>query len=325
MAPTRKMTTSTLSPTDVVDALDNLGIRVERVQGEEVYALCPMHEERVGKPDSKPSWSVNKETGLSHCFSCGYNASFVTLVMDVLKVEYREATTWVRKNGMTLDIVDMLPSRREAPDRPKKAPRLVPEMVLQEFVEPPEKALQSRLVTKDACRAYGVLWDRADKGWILPVRWPDGVLMGWQFKNARVMLNEPPRMRKAGAIFGLDAFQERRARRMIVVESPLDAVRFYSEGISGAVSTFGANVSDEQIRIIMEYGESVLLALDNDKPGLRETERLLKRLGRVMPTYAFNYDGVEALPGKEGKDPGELVKASLYRGVTKARHSLEVV
>lgn len=321
MVPTKRKTTPSLSPTDVVDALDNLGIRVEKVQGDEVYALCPMHMERVGKEDSKPSWSVNKETGLSHCFSCGYSASFVTLVMDVMKVDFREATTWVRKNGLTLDIIDLLPSRRERPEAPKKSARLVPELVLQEFVEPPEKALQSRLVTAEACRAYGVLWDRREKGWILPVRWPDGLLMGWQFKRGSTMLNEPPRMRKAGAVFGLDTF---RGGRMIVVESPLDAVRLHSEGIKGGVSTFGANISDEQIRIIMEYAGSVVLALDNDGPGKKETKRLLARLGRVMPTYAFNYDGVEALPGKVGKDPGELVKASLYRGITKAQHSLEL-
>lgn len=319
---TRKTTRTTLSPTDMVEALGNMGVEVARVQGDEVYALCPMHEERVGKPDLKPSWSVNKETGLSHCFSCGYSASFVTLVMDVMKVEFKEATSWVKKNGMTLDIVDLLPSRREAPGAIKKPPRLVPEAVLSGFVEPPEKALQSRLVTAESCREYGVLWDREEKGWILPVRWPDGVLMGWQYKasRGRVMLNEPARMRKAGAVFGLDAF---RGGRMVVVESPLDAVRLHSEGIKGGVSTFGANISDEQIRIIMEYADMVVLALDNDGPGLKETERLLQRLGRVLPTYAFSYEKVTPLPGKDGKDPGELDRASLYRGLAKAHFSVE--
>lgn len=318
---TKRTTPPTLSPTDMVQALDNLGIRVEKVQGDEVYALCPMHMERVGKEDSKPSWSVNKETGLSHCFSCGYSASFVTLVMDVLKVEFKDATRWVKKNGMTLDIVDLLPSRREAPEARKKPERIVPESVFTGMVEPPQKALESRLVTAEACLEFGVLWDPDQKGWVLPIRWPDGVLMGYQFKKGSLVLNEPKQMRKRGALFGLPPF---RSGRMILVESPLDAVRLYSEGIKGGVSTFGAHVSEEQERIIMEYASAVVIALDNDGPGLKETERLLQRLGRVLPTYAFSYEKATPLPGKEGKDPGELDRASLYRGVTKARYSVEI-
>ena len=54
-----------------------------------------------------------------------------------------------------------------------------------------------------------------------------------------------------------------------------------------------ASVSDEQIRIIMEYADTVVLALDNDKPGIKETRRLVRRLGRVMSTFVFNYDRVE--------------------------------
>lgn len=318
---TTKKTRATFSPTDMEQALDNLGIRVEKVQGDEVYALCPMHMERVGKEDSKPSWSVNKETGLSHCFSCGYSASFVTLVMDVLKVEFKDATRWVKKNGMTLDIVDLLPSRREAPEARRKPERIVPESVFTGMVDPPQKALESRLVTLEACQEFGVMWHPDDRGWILPIRWPSGVLMGYQFKKGDLVLNEPKQMRKRGALFGMPPFYK---GRMILVESPLDAVRLYSEGIKGGVASFGAHVSDEQVRIIMEYADSIVLALDDDGPGRKETARLLERLGRIMPTYAFNYDGVTPLPGKKGKDPGELDRVSLYRGVRNAKHSLEI-
>lgn len=311
----------TLSPTDMVAALGNLGIEVTKEQGDEVYALCPMHMERVGKEDSKPSWSVNKETGLSHCFSCGYSASFVTLVMDVMKVEYKDATRWVKKNGMTLDIIDLLPDRRETPERRQKVVKRVPESIFVGFVDPPEKALQNRLVTAEACQEYEVLWDPDQHGWVLPVRWPDGVLMGYQIKAKNFVLNEPKHMKKRGALFGMTAF---RGGRMIVVESPLDAVRFYSEGIKGAVACFGSNLSEEQVRIIMERASSVVIALDDDGPGQKETERVLQRLGRILPTYAFSYEGAVPLPGKEGKDPGELDRASLYRGLTKAHFSVEI-
>jgi len=43
-----------------------------------------------------------------------------------------------------------------------------------------------------------------------------------------------------------------------------------------------------------------------------------------MPTFMFNYEGTTPLPGKAGKDPGELTRESLYRGLAKAKYLLEV-
>lgn len=311
-----------LRPTDVVAALEILGVAIQYEQGDEVYGLCPMHELRVGKPDTKPSWSVNKLSGLSHCFSCGYSSSFVGLVMDVLKLGDIEAVRWVRRNGLSLDILDQIPGRRgDLAEGARKRPRIVPESVFSGYETPPEKALRARLVTAEACEYFGVLFDRSDGAWIIPIRWPDGVLMGYQWKRGAEVLNEPKRMRKAGALFGVPQLD---GRRMVLVESPLDVVRLHAEGIKGGVSSFGAHVSDEQVRIISEYAESIVIALDNDAPGQRESERLLRVLGRRLPVYVFNYDRAEPLPGKEGKDPGELVRASLYRGIATAKHSLEV-
>jgi hypothetical protein len=304
-----------------VAALQALGVEVQREQDDEVYALCPMHMERVGKADTKPSWSVNRLTGLNHCFSCGYSSDFVGLVMDVLKCNTAEAIRWVKRNGMVLGILDTIPGRLDPPGVKKKPERLVPEAVLTGFVPPPEKALQSRYVTAEAAAAYGVLWDEEEDGWIIPIRWPDGLLLGWQFKKGHVVLNEPKKMRKRGALFGVHVF---RHGRMILVESPLDCLRLYSEGIEGGVSSFGAHVSDEQVRIITENATSLYIALDNDAPGRKESRRLAHRLGRQLPTFVFNYEGAEALPGKTGKDPGELTRASLYRGLTQATYSLEL-
>jgi DNA primase len=144
--------------------------------------------------------------------------------------------------------------------------------------------------------------------------------MGYQYKSGPVVLNEPKRMRKRGALFGVHAME---GSRMILVESPLDCLRLWSEGVRGAVSSFGAHVSDEQVRIITERAEAVVIALDNDPAGQRESLRLARRLGKQIPAFLFDYSKAEALPGKKGKDPGELTRASLYRGLASARFFLE--
>jgi DNA primase len=58
-----------------------LSLGIETVQrNDELTGLCPMHLERTGREDSRPSWSMNAETGVHHCFSCGYKGTLVSLV-----------------------------------------------------------------------------------------------------------------------------------------------------------------------------------------------------------------------------------------------------
>lgn len=48
---------------DIVDLLENLGVKLKKV-GKEYMGLCPFHLEKI------PSLSVNREKGLWHCFGC---------------------------------------------------------------------------------------------------------------------------------------------------------------------------------------------------------------------------------------------------------------
>jgi DNA primase len=56
---------------DVLATLERLGIEGKE-SGDEYVARCPMHAARTGREDSHPSWSINLQTGLFLCFSCGY-------------------------------------------------------------------------------------------------------------------------------------------------------------------------------------------------------------------------------------------------------------
>jgi hypothetical protein len=321
MKKTSKTTTRPSAPSNIEAALAALGVEAVSEKGDEIWALCPMHLERVGKVDRKPSWSVNRMTGLSHCFSCGYSSTFIGLVMDVTKVDSREAFAWVRHNGLTLDAIDNLPGRLDPPQTKKKPAKALPDSLLTGFTEPPEKALEARLLTRQAVERYGLCWD--DGGWVLPIRWPDGPLLGYQWKKGSQVLNEPKHMRKAVTLFGAYEFEGKRA---ILVESPLDVVRLYGEGIRGGLSSFGAHVSDVQVDWIERNVQTLILALDNDQAGWAETRRLCARLGhhRRLPVFVFNYVGARALPGKEGKDPGELERASIFRGIATAVHAGEI-
>lgn len=50
--------------TDIVELMDNLGIKLKKVSNE-YKGLCPFHD------DHAPSLSVNREKNVWHCFGCG--------------------------------------------------------------------------------------------------------------------------------------------------------------------------------------------------------------------------------------------------------------
>lgn len=322
---------SVLIPSDLPAVLEALGIEIDRVEGHEVHALCPMHEQRTGKVDSHPSWSINDETGVHHCFSCGYSGHIVGMVADVLDVDFNDARRWLRRAGINLDLAENLPSFWATANPVKRRKRMV-EKQLRHFVEPPESAMEKRHVSIESVRHYGVLWSEKERGWVLPVRLPDGTLLGYQFKRKRVMLNRPTSMEKSSTLFGIDVFPGGRA---ILLESPIDCLVLHTLGIRGAVSSFGAAVSDEQMRLLIERADEIVLALDNDFTGSQEMRRLVTGISwsrrrpepctkwsSRIPMYVFDYGDVEE------KDVGDMLtaghRAEIFNGLRNAKHTSEL-
>lgn len=80
---------SVLSAVDVVELIGDyteLKKRGRRFQGR-----CPFHEERT------PSFSVNAEDGLYHCFGCGKGGNAVTFLRDKTGVEFADAIVILAK------------------------------------------------------------------------------------------------------------------------------------------------------------------------------------------------------------------------------------
>ena len=48
---------------DVEKILLFLELPLHAQRGSEVNGLCPMHKQRTGKEDRRPSWWINTETG----------------------------------------------------------------------------------------------------------------------------------------------------------------------------------------------------------------------------------------------------------------------
>ena len=300
-------------PGDVQGAMEALGIEIDRAEGGEIWARCPRHALRTGKADRHPSFSVNEDSGLFCCLSCGYSGAFPQLACDLLGLDPHQADVWVREQGSLAYAVRTLDRRARSAGPPPWAA----EPDLAGYVEPPPAALRERGIYPEDAARYGILWDAEAEGWILPIRDPYGVLMGYQFKKGHFVRNRPRGVPKATTLFGAHLMDGGAA---ILVESPLDCARIFSAGFAGAVASFGAVVSDAQIDLLVSRADEVVIALDNpacDEAGALNAPLVEARLrGRVRPIRYFRY------PDRKTKDPGDMSYEDIRRGYLEARSSL---
>jgi len=294
--------------------LDTLGIEYVDARGDEIQGFCPAHEERTGKADGNPSWYINADTGAHICFSCQFKGNIVSLVAKIQGFEeWDDARAWLNEGG------DLSAAFERAISKPKEVFEeviYISEASLSAFVEPPAQALVARGLTAEAARHYGILWDNSRSLWIIPIRDPNtNALLGWQEKGhlSKYFNNYPAGMKKSESLFGYAQYQ---SGNMIVVESPLDVVRLASIGITGAVATFGALVSEKQVSLVRN-ADRIIFAMDSDQAGTTSSLKLLEMTQQLgFESWFFNYSHTTM------KDVGGMSKAEVLYGIESARHSI---
>jgi len=297
-------------PADVESAVRELGLHVAKVVGDEVYCHCPAHEERTGKPDYNPSFSINTETGLFHCFSCGFGGDFVSLVQYVCDWDRSTATGWVQRlpgGGVARRVVSR--SRRV-----RQNESFLSEAKLALFTEPPEEALRQRDLRREEAMHYGIRWN-PHGGWILPIHDLDtGNLVGWQEKTRTSVYNYPRGVRTSQAIFGSHLYD---GGPLVIVESPLEGARIFGVGWP-ACALFGSAVSEAQINWLRIHCEIAILFMDNDPAGWKATRKLVSAL-RSSPVRLriVSYAGL-----RRGVDPGDLSREELRNRIANAKSAI---
>ena len=301
---------------DVERVLLSLDVSLVAQRGDEVQGLCPMHKARTGKEDHNPSWWINSVTGAHICFSCGYKGNVYTLVADLKGIDYFDAKDYVNSSA-ELDVDVLLKRIRELPQYvSSEEPLAMSEARLAVYTDPPEKELRKRFISVDAAKHHNVLWDKTNEAWIVPIRDPnDYSLWGWQEKGARgrFFRNQPQGVKKSKTVFGVEVMT---TETLVVVESPLDVPRLATAGVVGAISTFGAMISEDQAKI-MRRAKKVIAAFDKDDAGMHANE-LMRGFARkygIELSY-FNYTGIDV------KDPGDMTEEEIHRGIATARDML---
>lgn len=299
--------------------LEEINIPLGRSTDTEVYGLCPGHFERLGREDRRPtSWSVNRDTGLSYCFSCGFSCTLMNLIIQRTDGGMWGALALLEKHGIDPADPSDLPKWSDRNKPIAQRFTHLPESALDDFDLPPLKMLRARNISPETADRYEILWDGRLKAWVFPIRLVGGALLGWQLKMSNRYLNEPDGVPKGQTLFGVTNFEP--GTEAVLLESPLDVCRLSDAGVDGGLAAYGVGVSENQMRLILSLTDHLLLALDNDTEGEKRSEIILKG-SRRLPAWLPRFGSVRVVRYPEEpyfKDIGEMTDKEIRRAVKRS-------
>src|SRR6266516_4519655 len=267
--------------TDLV-ALAGEHIDLKRV-GRRFMGLCPFHTEKT------PSFSINPELGVFHCFGCQRSGDAITFIREVEHLDFVEAVERLAaRAGITLRYDNAAVGK----DRKRKE-RLseVVEAGLA-FVNRANK-LQDQFRSRLMFPIYDSRGEPAGFG---------GRALGDQMPKYK---NSPdtPVYQKSRLLYGLNwAKGEIVARGEVVIcEGYTDVMAFVLAGSPNAVATCGTALADEHFQILKNLARKVVLAYDADSAG----QAAAARWYQWEQAYEVEVE-VADLPA--GRDPGDLWK-----------------
>jgi DNA primase len=287
--------------TDLADFLLSIGVDVIQ-SGQEIKCRCPMHLKRTGKEDNNPSFYINAQTGLWLCYSCGARGNLAHLIREVTGKDDIESLTMLMEHG-----VDQM---LNPPVQWERTPEVDFHMYLK-YEDVPHRYLQSRNISQEAARSYGIRWNPEKTSWIIPVISPDNELLGWQEKGQSFVRNHPKGIKMRNTLFGIERLT---SKTVVLVESPLDVVRFASsfDGIQ-CLATFGASITREQLDLLYNVTDKLIVALDNDHAGVASAKNIFKDLPLLRKgVFWLKYSHTNA------KDIGEMTDDEIEEAVREA-------
>lgn len=320
---------------DRLDIVDLIGETVQlKKQGKEFVGLCPFHSEKT------PSFNVNPEKQMFHCFGCGKGGDIFTYVEGKEGYSFQEALEYLAERaGIQISEGD---ARVEQTKRKELDLLEEVQMFFQECMKTDKAAsarayLKERGYTEDDILNMGLGFF---PGYKETVQWLEG--KGYTQENREQALNclntrgghtvtflwrdrwgrplslwgrlarkvtDTDQVGKylpfSDGVYGKKSFplnlDKAKEGELVIVEGPFDALLAQARGIPGAVALGSSHLTGEQRKAFeVIQKRQITLALDGDKGGWDGTEKAIREL-QDMGFPVF----VAEIP--EGEDPDSVI------------------
>jgi len=299
---------------------DILGVHEITESGDEYIHRCPLPFGMHKNGDRNPSASLNQETLLFNCFTCG-GGSVIWLVQNCLNVSRDDAIAMLKNEVATLKVVTIedFINKLEGVFGSHEAKSIdIPhysENIIKRW-EGPCDYLTDRGVSN---QVQHEMRTGVETGRMEIARTPNGEvivavdrvvlphfikgrLSGWVARRVQDISGVPKYRNSKGFprgawLYNLD--QARQHREVYVVESPMSVLVLKSRGIDNVVATFGAKVDAHQIELLRNF-HHVTVFMDGDIPGRNATDHLVESLNR--------YTNISVINTPDDEDPATLLE-----------------
>ena len=255
----------------------------------DIMCTCPIHK---GGMEQTPSLGINKESGVVHCFTCGYKGDIVTLVSDCYDISYSQAYRklvghFIYSGGRVLDI---------GIDRGTEQSNYIPYSSIAPYINvnaPAWNYLQGRGV--DANKLHNIFpvgYDKMTNSVVFYVRDLKNRYIGSKTRSIQgKRFANATGAKKSTYLYGAyellqSAWQPEDP--VWICESEIDALTVWSRG-GYAVAIGGSHISNRQLQILKTLGvRRIIDGLDKDEAGREGWSNLCTYI-KGISTYSTKY------------------------------------
>jgi DNA primase len=294
--------------------LAHYGLEFRPAKGSELLGLCPFHQ------DTKPSFRVNTEKNVFHCFDCDAKGNVLDFVARKESVTIRKAALMLSEWFGIGNGEKEAPSSNLSPTEGAKEPVAAAaepvegnkplKFTLKVVYDHPY--LKERGIEPELAEEFGVgfckrgmmkdriaisIHDATGQLVAYAGRWVSGDVPEGEEKYRL-----PPGFKKSIVLYNLHRVKG--IEPLFVVEGFFSVMRLHKLGIH-AIALMGRSLSQEQEKLLQENGvKSLMLMLDGDSPGREAQVALLQQLGEKFLVGAVD------LP--DGGQPDTVDESFLY-------------
>lgn len=300
--------------TELRNELNSCGInklRDVRDCGENVMITCPSHK---NGQESKPSCGVHKETGVVHCFTCGYTSTLSELIgacFDKEKVNRLPwGLYWLRRHFTGYEVeerpsLDLDVSRRILP---RANYTFVPESVLAQY-RYTHPYMYSRKLTDEVIEKFDIGYDHTTNCITFPVRDAEGRCLFIARRAVdRKWFHYPGGIEKS--LYGVYEVSEYfpDATCVFVCESIFNALTCWTHGIP-AVALNGTGTFAQYLQLEKLKARKLILALDPDEAGSKGIRKIAHNVTNKL-CYELHYSDSRDLNDLSYEEFEKLIKTA---------------
>lgn len=251
---------------------------------QELTHACLVNPDQHSDQARNPTASLNYAKLTYKCLGCNAQGGILWLIKELRQCEHQEAREWLASRTGTgdhlmglsqlLEFYDALYDQRS--HRPAPIPTFS-ERVLEPWlgiVHPwltegvPDLEIEGRGIPEQTVIDMKIGWDETDDTIVIPHFWK-GQLVGWQkrrLSGSGPKYESTEDMPKDQTLYDYDP----KRTYAVIVESPMSVLKH--RHVLPMEATFGASVTDRQIKLISAHYERCVLWMDNDKGGWQALE-----------------------------------------------------